>query len=77
VADTVFIYHRLGDHGTNAGFGRKEAGVTSELRTSMVQGRSVRSEAAGMLLAQMGGDKAGAAAAMKVSPEEFEKLLQG
>jgi hypothetical protein len=77
VADTDFIYHRGGEHGSNAGLGRKEAGVTSELRTSMLQGRSVRSEAAGMMLAQEGGNKEAAAAAMKMSVEDFEKLLRG
>jgi hypothetical protein len=75
VADTDFIYHREGDFKSNAGLGRKEAGSMTEAKTAFVQGRSVRQEAAAMLLSQNGGDKEAAAEAMKMTVEELEKLL--
>lgn len=75
VADTDFIYHREGDFDSNAGLGRKDAGSTTEARTTVVQGRSIREEAAELLLSENNGDKKAAAEAMKMTVEEFEKLL--
>ena len=75
VADTDFTYHREGTFGDNAGLARKDAGRLTEDKTTLLRGRSVRQEAAAMLMEQTNGDKEAAARAMRMTVEEFERFL--